>query len=272
MLRLCPDTPPLWRTPTELQFGTEAVATLRDPAPWQLRIVRDLEAGVAEPMIEAVAAAAGAPDGGMAQLLAVMAPALDAAPAPRPAVAVRGEAGLSAAVGEALGAAGWSVAPDAAAVILVAHGGLDPRDAAALMAHDVAHAPLVFLGGIAEVGPAVTPGTSACLACLAAHRRDVDDSWPALASQLIGRWTAPIDPGLLTEAALAAAKLLSEALAHPRRRERASLTLHRDRLHRRQRSHRPHPQCRCRSLAGTATAADPGSPEPTRAAATAVPA
>ena len=46
MLRLDPSHPPVWRSAGALQFGAEPVAVLDDPAPWQLRVIRELERGV----------------------------------------------------------------------------------------------------------------------------------------------------------------------------------------------------------------------------------
>lgn len=273
MLRLDPAYPPLWRTPRTLQLGLPAVAVLDDPQPWQERLIDELAQGLPENAVDPVAMAFGAPEAGAEQFLASVAAALVRDdPAPRP-VTIAGLPGTPVATG--LQAAGWQVREDqidrdAAPVVIVGYGVIDPRRAAALSAADTPHLPVVFCGHEAEVGPIVVPGRTACLACLAAHRRDRDPHWPVLAAQFIGRPVPEIDRSLALEAGLVAARLLSE-VALPGWTPR-SVTLHRDGVRRRIASPRPHPDCRCRSLARSATPSDRADLAPTSPTALAVPA
>jgi hypothetical protein len=48
----------------------------------------------------------------------------------------------------------------------------------------------------AVVGPVIEPGAGPCLRCIELHRRDADEAWPAIATQLLGR--APIESRALT--------------------------------------------------------------------------
>ncbi len=122
--------------------------------------------------------------------------------------------------------------PDAAPVVALAQHVVQPRRAAALMAGDIPHLPIVFTGMGAEVGPYVRPGRTPCLACVAAHRRDADPTWPLVAAQLLGRSVADVDPSIACEAGIVAARQISEgerhagtadgALADPARRLAAS--------------------------------------------------
>jgi hypothetical protein len=286
MLRLDPAYPPLWRSATALQFGADAIAVVDDPTPWQQRLVHELARGIPDDALEPVAAAFGAPDRAAAAFVRRLAPAMAIA---RPVEARRLTLQIPAAfpddratvIANALVASGFELAlerwhdapderiPDGTPLVLLAEHVVQPRRAAMLMARDIPHLPIVFTGTGADVGPYVLPGRTACLACLAAERRDEDPSWPLVAAQLIGRTVEDLDPSIAGEAAIVAARLISES---GRGETTSSLTLRAGSLHRISREHRPHADCRCRSLAGSATADDPADLEPTTATASAPPA
>ena len=270
MLRLDPAHPPLWRSATTLQFGPDAVAVIEDPAPWQQRLIRELEHGIPDAALDPIAVAFGAPERAAGSFIRRIARAL-VPPAPTPfAVALQTPDGFprrdADRVTDSLASSGlqvsqvtWFGAPNerlegANPVIVLAHHLVDPRRVSALMAWDVPHIPLVFTGSAAEVGPYVLPGRTPCLACICAHRRDADAAWPALAAQLLGRRAPAVGDALTVEAAFATAKMLIEAERHPQRARGHSLTLREDSLHRSMRAHLPHAECRCRSLGGTGTA------------------
>jgi hypothetical protein len=285
MLRLDPAYPPLWRSATTLQFGADPIAVVDDPTPWQQRLVHELARGIPDDALEPVAAAFGAPDRAAAAFVRRLAPAMATT---RPAEArrltlqapSRFDDDAVAAIANALIASGFEVTlerwhdapdekiPDAAPVVVIAEHVVQPRRAAMLMAGDIPHLPIVFTGTGAEVGPYVLPGRTACLACLAAARRDEDPSWPLVASQLVGRAIEDIDPSIASEAGIVAARLISES---ERGEATSSLALRAGSLHRTSREHRPHADCRCRSLEGTATADDPAAHEPTTATASSPP-
>lgn len=272
MLRLDPAFPPLWRSATTLQFGTDAVAVLRDPSPWQLRLIGELERGVPETALDPLAIACGAPENAAEDFVRDIGRALSTSSAPL-RVALQSEERFPpdrlALVTESLTLAGaevrlctWYGAPDEAVaeretVIVLAHHVVEPRRAAALMSADIAHLPLVLGGAGAEIGPFVLPGQTPCLSCVSAARRDADPAWPQLAAQLIGRPAPELSPALVMEAAFATAGLISaSAGGHPQLRGH-SLTLRAGSLHRSVRAHRRHAECRCRSLEESGTAAVP---------------
>lgn len=289
MLRLDPAHPPLWRTPTTLQFGATAVATIHDPEPWQERLLRELERGVPEAALEAVAVAFGAPDDAAAEFVRNIRRALAARgdDAPRrvtlqaaddvdPTHVASVAAALTACDFEVV-TERWHGAPGEAAegpapIVVLANHLIEPRRAAALIAHDIAHLPVVLTGDTVEIGPFVAPGRTPCLACIAAHRRDADPAWPLLAAQLLGRPVLMQDAGLVKDAGIAVGRMLSAAMRRAPAGSSRSLTLRADALHRQARVHRPHPECRCRSLVRSASAADPVDLAPTSPAAFAVPA
>ena len=289
MLRLDPAHPPLWRSATTLQFGADPVAIVEDPAPWQQRLVQELVRGIPDDTLEPVAAAFGAPDQAagpfvrhirralasperaMAQGVVVHVPT-DFPPALADVVAVSlAAAGFDVAVEAWCDAPDESIPPTSTVVALAEHV-VHPRRTALLMASDIPHLPVVFTGSGAEVGPYVHPGRTACLACIAAHRRDADPAWPLVVSQLIGTPVTGIDTALAYEAGIVAARLVTAGERSETRQKSHSLTLHAGSLRRTSRAHRPHAECRCRSLEGNGKAADPAPLVTTSARAYAQPA
>lgn len=288
MPRIDPAHPPLWRTPTTLQFGADPVAVVHDPTAWQQRLVRELERGIPDSAVVPFAEALGAPAHAAEEFVARIRRAFAAPSTHARRVVVQASDDVAGTVldtvARALAATGCDVVAaqpfdppggvgtDAAAVVVVAHHLVAPAFAAALMADDRHHLPLVLTGTGAEIGPHIVPGVTACLSCLAAHRRDADASWPTVAAQLIGRPVGEIDPSIVWEAGIVAGRLLSETERNPLRDRTRSLALRAGSLHRSAQRHRPHAECRCRSLAGTGTAAAPVRLEPTRPTAFARPA
>lgn len=278
MLRLDPAHPPLWRSPTTLQFGATPVAIIPEPPAWQQRLLQELERGIPHSSLEPVAEALGAPPGAATTFVELISGALESGTPPAPgrlvlqsAVDTPADDDVAAALrlsGFAVERRTWNGHGDtrfisAEPVVLLAHHVVEPRRSAALMARDVPHVPVVFTGGQAEIGPIVLPGRTACLACIAAHRRESDPAWPHVAAQLVTRRPTAVAPALAMEAGLVAARLLSPIA--PSSEATFSLTLRSDSPRRTTRAHRPHAGCGCRSLGETATAVDRGAPQPTRA-------
>lgn len=287
LLRLDPAHPPLWRSATTLQFGADAVAVINEPTLWQQRLIGELERGIPEVALDPVAMALGAPEDAAEEFLRRIAAALRAPEAtPRhlrlqvPYGMSQGHARLIAAAlaqtGAQVSPVEWFGAPDEEVeggdpVVLLAHHVLEPRRAAALMGGDTVHVPLILTGGGAEVGPVVRPGHTACLACVAAHRRDADPAWPQIAAQLMAQKPPQLPEPVLAEAALTAVRLLSESAPTPDRSS-TSLVLAADSSRRGLAVHHPHAECRCRSLGGSATADAPAPRATTTSSALARPA
>lgn len=264
MLRLAPSHPPLWRTPPSVQLGPDPDGFLDAVTPWQERLLEALTVGVPEEELDELARRAGAgPDDADAFVRRIR-PALAADHAPAPPVAVELPEALTAAEERTLlgslqaagiviaGVTRWPAPRGRRPVLLVAHRLVDPHRAARLVASDTPHLPIQLAGDQVTVGPLVTPGDGPCLSCLHASRRDADPDWPLVAAQLLGRAPVPTASVLLVEAAVLAARMLTERM--PGR----AVTVRSDRARRAWHAHRPHALCLCRSPAGSATAPDPG--------------
>lgn len=268
MLRLDPAFPPLWRSPWAVQFGLDPVATLTAPAVWQERLIHELGNGVPTAALPLVAASVGAPAGAAEDLLAEISPALERPRPPSPTrVVIQVGDDVAPAVIETLQDAlsccglAWERAvwpgdapsdPAVPVIALAAHL-VHPARAAALMASDVTHLPVILAGSRVRVGPLVVPGVTACLSCLALASTDADGGWPLLAAQLCGRPISEVAATLLVEAAAGAVRLLSGEGTTPS--TTTELVLSTASVLRSLRHH-PHERCGCRSPAGSATGGD----------------
>lgn len=287
MLRLAPSHPPLWRTESSLQLGSDGGVRIDDVTGWQEQLLEALRDGVPDAMLLPLARSLGASPDAAEAFIARIGGAL--VPGPADTLAVQAE--LPSDIGYAESEAfthGWSAAglrprsitrwvredhDPSMPVIVVADGIVDPRRAAALMASDITHLPVALAGDRIVVGPLVIPGVSACLACLHAHRADADPGWPLVAAQLVGRSRTPTDPGLAIEAAVLSARLLRAASTLGTSGAASlSVTLSSAHVRRVWHAHHPHARCLCRSPAGSASAAGSAqsrSAQPTTATATA---
>mgnify|MGYP001152646530 CR=1 FL=1 len=270
MLRLAASHPPLWRTPSSLQLGTEAAVHVDAVSPWQERLLAALADGIPDAMLVPLARSFGA----TAEEASAFAARIDHALAREhtsplqiqvelPDTLTVGErealvSGWDAAGMARVSLSSWaSDAPQRGIpLVVVADRLLDPRRAARLMRADVTHLPVELAGDRVHVGPLIVPGRTACAACLHAHRADADPQWPLLAAQLLGREPVRTGPALLVEAALLSARLLRESSPAPADAS-ATLSVGLSAAHARRtwHAHRPHARCLCRSPEGNATAA-----------------
>jgi hypothetical protein len=259
VLRLAPDLPILWRTPSSVQVGSRAVAVLDDVTDGEARLVAALAAGISESGFAMTARTAGVSPERAAALLERLSPALtepgrDAATPGR--AAVLGDSPLARAVAGLLSASDALCAPDdAGLVVLVGDWVLAPSDHAPWLNRDVPHVPALVAERSVEVGPFVEPGDGPCLYCVHLARTDADAAWPALATQLLGRPGRELDGLARAEVAAFVARRVLERLAgvrHPAVSWRiegdgeVSAT-----------EWARHPDCRCAVPAGTDWAAAP---------------
>ncbi len=204
VLRLSPDLPILWRTPSSVQFGSEPVVVLDAVSEGEDRLIASLAAGISDTGYAMVARSVGVDPEAADRLLATLTPALEAPAASIPSsVAVLGDSGLARAIAGLLDGVGLLGAPDdAALVVLVADWVVSPADHLAWLNRDVVHLPVVVSERAVTVGPFVEPGLGPCLYCVQLARTDLDPAWPAIATQLWGR--APRELGRLERAEVAA--------------------------------------------------------------------
>lgn len=267
MMHLDAGSPPLWRTPTTLQFGTHGTVRLEDPSLWQLRFLHELAGGIPDVAVESTACACGADAAEVQPFLDLLAPVLrrekpslhahvqivDDAAAPR---ADHVAEGLRARGHDALviyDGARASV-PDVA--VLVAAHAMPPRRTVPWMNRDLPHLAVCLGSDTVEVGPLVFPGRSACVHCVHAHETDRDPAWPTLWAQRVSD-PRPVGPEILAyEAGLHAARLIEEGRVERTisfRAQTGEFVSH---------QWRAHPACSCGAHRENATVDVPEVPRP----------
>lgn len=273
VLRLAPDLPMLWRTPSSVQFGsTHPVVVVDGVGDGETRLLGALAAGISATGYAMLARSAKVAPEDAERLLERVRPAMETPAAPVGRVAVMGDSGLARAIAGLLGDA--LVTPgDAELVVLVADWVVGPADHTRWLNRDVPHLPVVVTERSVAVSPFVEPGATPCLYCVHLARADRDPAWPAIATQLWGR--APREPHrtALAETAAFVARRISDRAAG-RRDAGEAWELGEGGAVSATRWER-HPGCRCAAPQGSdwADAPDPGRRgEPTTAPAVAVPA
>ena len=221
ILRLDPRLPLVWRNPSGIQLGIDPPVTRIDElSPTQERLLSALEVGVSA---TGLAMMAGGRTEEHDQLLALLSPALvRESPAPDATVALSGSGPLVDAIGTTLSRSGIRVlvAPNAADLaetapdiaIVAGHFVLDPEAHSLWLRRDVPHLPVVLGDAALVLGPFIEPGSGPCLLCLELHRRDADEAWPAIATQLLGRRSRAESAILVAEGAATVARMLLERL------------------------------------------------------------
>ena len=199
VLRLDPQRPLVWRSPTSLQFGvTRPTVVMRDLDLASEKLISALAAGISRSGLDMVARSAGLNSTAVDALLARLQPVMlrEGPPAPAPVV-VAGTGLLADRVTALLAGAGVPVllartvaaaeATQASFAIVIGRYVLEPEFHGLWLRRDVAHLPVVLGDSSVAIGPLVVPGRTACLYCLQRHATDADPAWPAIASQLWGR-------------------------------------------------------------------------------------
>lgn len=267
VLRIDPRLPLVWRSPTSLQLGVDAPpVTLVDVSEAQERMISALVAGITRPGLSMLAAAAGADDGEPDRLLRLVEPALvdgDPDPGPR-TVVIAGRGATVERLADALASNGVQprlVGGDLAAAgrarglaVVVGHFVLDPAFHGLWLRRDLPHLPVVVGDTGVRIGPVIEPGHGPCLHCLERWHTDADASWPAMASQLLGR-RSPLDGGIVAgEVAAIAARTVLARLAGGPAPTAVSVRLDAGTGATSSSPWRRHPECGCAALPGTGTA------------------
>lgn len=295
--RIDPTLPLVWRSPTDLQLGAaEARVILPDAGELETSLIAALRHGASDSTLMTIGIGLGFPADEVRRLLVALQPALvtrpgregEASAPPTATIPVRVALDADGLVERHLSASleslGYEVvtgdnelADRAALAVISAPWVVTPGRYLPFLRRDVPHLAIVFDDTGARVGPLVEPGSGPCLRCLDLARRDADAAWPVIAAQLAGRPAASCAPRAALDASALAASVIDDRLAHGRSPlAAASFTLERPGALPRRRRHEPHPECGCRTPAGSATA--PAhldarrSPGPSSARAGAVPA
>ena len=255
VLRLDPQLPVVWRTPTSIQFGvTRPTVVLHDLDLATEKMIAALTAGVSRSGLAMIARAAGAAEDAVEALLTRLRPVMlpPHPPVPDPIV-IAGSglladrlAGLLAGAGVPLLLARSTAAAEfaeAGFAIVIGHYVLDPALHGLWLRRDVPHLPVILGDTSVAIGPLVEPGRTACLYCLQRHASDADPAWPAIASQLWGR-RSPAETELVASevAAIVARMVLSGSPAS----DQISVDAQTGQLSRR--SFAVHPECGCLAL------------------------
>lgn len=242
VLKLDPRHPLVWRTPESLQIGIDPpLVRLEHVSELQERMLAALAVGVSRPGLEMI----GHRDEADALLRLIVQALHEPERAAEHAVAIVGTGRIVDVLGEALaGLRRDQQQPDVA--VLVNDYVTPPSLHGSWLRRDIPHLPVVVTDGGVTVGPIVEPGDGPCLLCLELHRRDADPSWPAIATQLLGRAATP-PPVLVWEAAALAARLVLNRL------ESGPATAVSTRIDaatgvRTTTGWEPHPECGCRGI------------------------
>ena len=211
ILRVDPRLPLVWRSPTSAQIGIDPPAVvIPHVTEAQEKVLAALVAGISRSGLEMLAATHPHESN---ELIDALSRVLVATPpqAPSAHVAVLGSGVLVESIARILAASGVTVEtaatphelsnPDPDLAILVGHFVIPPSVHSHWLRRDIPHLPVVVSDSVAEVGPVVTPGVTGCLLCIDLQRRDADPSWPAIATQLMGRTSLAETPALVAEAA-----------------------------------------------------------------------
>ncbi len=220
VLRLDPQRPVVWRTPTSLQIGvTRPSVVLHDLDAASEHMIAALGAGISHSGLVMIARSAGATESQADALLTRLRPALIAERPPAIAPVVVAGSGLLAdrlvallaGAGVPVQLARSSAAAEAAQAgfaVVIGHYVLDPALHGLWLRRDVPHLPVILGDTGVAIGPLVEPGRTACLLCLQRHASDADPAWPAIASQLWGRRSPAETELVASEAAAIVARLV----------------------------------------------------------------
>lgn len=204
-LRIDPRIPVVWRSPETLQLGVRRpLATVERADAVDVVLIDALRIGTVRSALDVLAHELGGDARQVDILLASVERALVGdAPTSRRRIVVDAQSAAAARVAESIEGLGFEVAATMASdhctdadndnsagtdlVVLVADYVVDPRTAGRLQSLDIPHLPVVLDDAGAHIGPLVVPGSAPCLACVELERARIDEAWPVIAAQLLGR-------------------------------------------------------------------------------------
>ena len=292
VLRIDPRLPVVWRTPFELQIGSDrAVVTLKEITLSEEYLLAVLRKGISRQGLDMIGTRAGASLTQTEALLRKVTPALLGESAERSltgrSIVVSGRGpgadGIRFLLSE-LGATVFSAADDETDTIdlavLVACFAVHPSISGYWLRRDVPHLAVVFGDATVRVGPLVEPGHGPCLHCVERARLDRDPSWAAIASQLLDHSAATEVTLTVAEVVPLAVRAVLDRLAPGvgaeflgARLRRRAVVIDGESGELSELRFRGHPECACRELPQQETATAPGlSSDPNPIASTTAPA
>lgn len=282
VLRIDPRLPVVWRTPFELQIGSDrAVVTLRDITQAEEYLVAVLRKGISRSGLDMIGSSAGATALQTEALLTRVTPALSGESPERSllgrTIVVSGHGPAADGIRSLLRELGASVLSNPALAnpgddedavdlaVLVASFAIHPSVSGYWLRRDVPHLAVVFGDATARVGPLVEPGHGPCLHCVERARLDKDPSWVAIATQLLETSAAAETALTVAEVLPLAARAVLDRLATGAGAEFLGARLRRRAIEIDGESgavselrFRPHPECACRQLPPQETGTAPG--------------
>jgi bacteriocin biosynthesis cyclodehydratase domain-containing protein len=267
VLRLDPRIPAVWRDPFSLQFGVGVPLTvLRDVSNADERMIAALSTGISRSGLDMIGRASGATLEQVDSLVERLAPALEPdRPEAPPTVVVAGSGPTVVQLAADLAASGLRVrlapSPSAAAeeecALAIAVGSfvLAPEYFALWLRQDVPHLPVIIDDTAVTIGPVIEPGVGPCLHCLNRYRVDADASWPAIATQLLGRRAASESALVASEAAALTSRVTERRLRSGATSVHESISLDIATGATTTQTWLPHPECGCITLGVDAASA-----------------
>lgn len=262
VLKLDPRFPIVWRDPASLQIGVDAPQVRLDNlTEAEERMVAALGVGVNRAGLEVIADSCGVQRSRISTLLSALGPALASPPRSKSgSVVVTGTGPTADRVIGTLAESGIRVyiattvedaaAADAALAIAIGHFVFPPALYGLWLRRDIPHLPVLLGDDSVRIGPIVEPGRTACLYCFERHRADADPSWPAIASQLLGKRSA-IESALVASEVSAVASRLAISRLRGGDQSESAMLLEATSGQISFADCPPHPLCGCSTLEGT---------------------
>lgn len=218
MYKLNPDLPMVWRTPTTLQWGVDTQrCVVTDLTPAQERFIVLLQKGFSEPSLPLVSRECGLSLPSARSLLVELEPALHATVRPRSLrIALDGQGAFVDQLGTLLVQCGHRVVIAGAVsagptdlAILVGTFALPPHRAGDWLRRGVPHLTICWGDTHVQISPVfgIVPEKTneisrfPCAECLELHRRDADELWPVIATQVANTPARSLTPLLRHEIA-----------------------------------------------------------------------
>jgi len=259
-LQLNPQIQTVWVSPTELRFGIdERLASLENPPPRVERLIDALRTGMPATHLPHIAKAFGVSAKERDDLLTALEPVLLRGPAQSAQesravhLVLDGSPDLTSPLTPMLTDAGFTLHSDNATdvAIVLSHFATPLTRARTWATRGTPHLEVVFSELQVRIGPFAGLDSNACVLCAQLHLADREPSWPAMASQCLGRRAATAEAGFIAITAGVILSVLSDW-----RRDGLALTgtqivIERDRergFALRTESLSPHERCDCQRL------------------------